>query len=410
MGRQRSFAVRLASNVRGPNSSCDWARVFRLRTLRRIVQSDTTVVDVKRDRVTDSTCGVAQRRKNLIHKRFRLITKLCSTFGFCWTDVNEIASLKQPPCWISYPMKHDANKFHVKWSCIPFFRGKNANFYLFCAEKKIRNVCLHVLAHENSAESHGLAKCFFLFFVSSSRDDCWLSGGGMFKRKINFTFSVCNCLHFYSTILSARRIGYADGLYANNAMESWMQPIEALPPQWLLANCCWLGALRDRKKRFEKETKNTRVEVIRKANAEWPSTVHAQPERINRACFWLRLRRTVLLEPSTLLAYLWAFRAIHLRCFAINARALATYHSPFFNSTTVLDVHWTWFPKKMNFHVFFFLHLLLQHVRGRETAGEMLPVLCNHNVCVNNYTGITVFGLMLAGNIWRPFELCHQNE
>lgn len=60
-------------------------------------------------------------------------------------------------------------------------------------------------------------------------------------------------------------------------------------------------------------------------------------------------------------------------------------------------------------HVLFF-HLLLQHVRGRETAGEMLPVLCNRNVCVNNYTGITVFRFMLAGNIWRPFELCHQNE
>lgn len=194
----------------------------------------------------------------------------------------------------------------------------------------------------------------FFFFVSSNRDDCWLSGGGMFKRKINFTFSICNCLHFYSTILSARRNGHADGLCANNAMESWMQSIEALPPQWLLANCCWLGALRDRKKRFEKERKNTRVEVIRKANAEWPSTVRAQWERINRACFWLWLRRTVLLEQSTLLAYLWAFRArIHLRCFAIYARAR---HSPFtiFQFDYRFDVHWAWLPKKINLATFYF--------------------------------------------------------
>lgn len=46
---------------------------------------------------------------------------------------------------------------------------KNANFFVYstATRNSIRNVCLHVLAHENSMESHGLAKFVFFFFFPS---------------------------------------------------------------------------------------------------------------------------------------------------------------------------------------------------------------------------------------------------
>lgn len=55
------------------------------------------------------------------------------------------------------------------------------------------------------------------------------------------------------------------------------------------------------------------------------------------------------------------------------------------------------------FHVF----SLLAHGRAAETDGEKASRTI---VCVNIYTGIAWFRFMLAGNLWRPFELCnHQN-
>lgn len=253
---------------------------------------------------------------------------------------------------------------------------------------------------------------------SSNRDDWWLSdggggGGGMFKRKINFTFSVCNCLHFYFTIF----IGAVQWIRWWSVCKQCMDAVDLCTTaavtagQLLLTRFSVSVHLQIGKNKFEKERNNDGLEVTRKANAECQALfVHNEKESIvhdfdfgyglrpywtiDVTCIFMGIPWA---DSSSLLCHIWTRSALTIHHFSIRLP---------FSMSIGHDFRRNWISTFFSF--FYFLHC--QHVRGRETAGEMLPALCNHNVCVNNYIGITLFRFMLAGNIWRPFELCHRNE